>query len=72
MPEHDFVDIGSRNAGIGERFVGDTDHKAFDGLGVELAERRVRPSDDAGCHGRSPYCASDRFYPIGRDSSLRE
>ena len=50
MPEHDLVDIGGRNAGIGKRLVRDLDHEAFDGLGIELAERRMRPSDDAGCH----------------------
>ena len=54
MPEHDLVDIGGGNAGVRQRFVGDADHEALDGLGIELAERRMRPSDDAGCHGRSP------------------
>ena len=54
MAEHDLVDVGGRDAGIGQRLVGDPDDEAFDGLGVELAERRMRPSDDAGGHGRSP------------------
>ena len=26
-------------------------NEALDGFGIELAERRMRPSDDAGCHG---------------------
>src|SRR6266571_8352241 len=55
MSEHDFIDIGSGNAGIGECVGSDPDHQALDGLGIELAERRVRPSDDAGCHGHSPW-----------------
>ena len=29
----------------------DAGDEAFDGFGVELAERRMRPSDDAGGHG---------------------
>src|SRR5450759_2512923 len=57
MPEHDFIDIGSRNAGVGERVDGDADHEALDGLGIELAERRVRPSNDTGCHGVLPSLA---------------
>src|SRR5713101_3739972 len=51
MPEHDFIDVRGRDTGISERVDGDADHKTLDGLGIELAERRVRPSDDAGCHG---------------------
>src|ERR1700676_1493230 len=58
MPQHDLVDIGGRNAGIGDGVGGDPDDEALDGFGVELTERRVRPSDDAGCHGRSPCCRS--------------
>src|SRR5439155_3264178 len=50
MPEHDLVDIGSRNAGVGERLVGNLDNEALDGFGIELSEWRMRPSDDAGCH----------------------
>src|SRR5471032_1806330 len=58
MAEHDFIDIGSRDAGVGQRFVGDADHEALDGLGIEFPERRVRPSDDAGCHGGVSYVSS--------------
>src|SRR5919109_918675 len=54
MPQHDLVDIGSRNAGISERLVRHLDHEALDRFGIELAEWRMRPSDDAGCHGTSP------------------
>src|ERR1700761_4282037 len=54
MPEYDFVDIAGRNAGIGQRLIGDLDDKTFNGLGVEFTERRVRPSNDAGGHGQSP------------------
>ena len=54
MAEHDLVDIAGRDAGIGQRLVGDLDHEAFDGLGVELSEGRMRPSNDAGSHGGSP------------------
>jgi hypothetical protein len=50
MPEQDLVDIGGANAGIRDRLVRDLDYKALDGFGIEFAERRVRPSDDAGCH----------------------
>jgi hypothetical protein len=56
MPKHDLIDIRCRNTGIGQRVGGDPDHQALDGLGIEFTERRVRPSDDAGCHGRSPCC----------------
>ncbi len=54
MPEHDFIDVAGGNAGIGQRLGRDLHHEALDGFGVEFSERRVRPSDDAGCHGRSP------------------
>src|SRR6202163_3372477 len=63
MPEYDLVDIGSRNPGVGQRIGRDLDHKALDGLGVELAEWRMRPSHDAGCHGRSPCSGSGRYVP---------
>ena len=42
------------DAGIGQRIGRDADDEAFHRLCVELAKRRVRPSDDAGCHGCSP------------------
>src|SRR6202171_5597674 len=58
MPEHDLVDIAGGNTGVSERLVGDADHQALHGLGIELAERRMRPSDDAGCHGCSPIIAA--------------
>ena len=54
MPEHDLIDVAGGDAGISQRLVGDLDDEALDGLGIELSERRVRPSNDAGCHGRSP------------------
>src|ERR1700682_4684954 len=60
MPEHDLVDIAGGNTGVRQRFVGDADDEALDRLGIELAERRVRPSDDAGCHGCSPIIAASR------------
>ena len=61
MAEHDLVDVCGGNAGIGQRIGRNLDHEALDGFGVELAEWRVRPSDDAGCHGRSPCFGSARF-----------
>ena len=61
MPEHDLVDIASRNAGIGQRLVRNPDHQALDGFGIEFSERRMRPSDDAGCHGCSPVIAAIRL-----------
>src|SRR2546430_17618372 len=61
MPEHDFVDVFGGDAGVGQRIGRDLDYEALDGFRVELAERRVRPSDDAGCHGRSPCLGSGRF-----------
>src|SRR5439155_11364186 len=48
------IDVGSRNAGVSQRVVRDADYETLDGFGIELAERRVRPSDDAGCHGGAP------------------
>src|SRR5712691_6926560 len=54
MPEHDFIDVSSGDAGVRQRVGGNPDHQALDGLGIELAEWRMRPSDDAGCHGGSP------------------
>jgi hypothetical protein len=56
MPEHDLIDIGRRNAGICKRVGGDPDGQTLHGFGIELTKRRVRPSDDTGCHGRSPCC----------------
>ena len=61
MPKHDLIDIGGGNAGVREGLVGNPDHEAFDGFGVELAERRMRPSDDAGCHGCLPETAANRL-----------
>ena len=61
MAEHDLVDVCGGNAGIGQRIGRNLDHEALDGFRVELAEWRVRPSDDAGCHGRSPCFGSGRF-----------
>jgi hypothetical protein len=52
MPEHDLIDIVRGDAGVKQRLIGDLDHKAFNGLGVKLPEWRMRPSDDAGSHGR--------------------
>src|SRR3979411_2428155 len=65
MSEHDLIEIAGRDASIGQRIGRDLDHKALDGLGVELAEWRMRPSHDAGCHGRSPCSGSGRYvtYP---------
>jgi len=55
MSEHDLVDVAGGNAGICQRLGRDLDDEAFHGLGIEFAEWRVRPSDDAGSHGRSPW-----------------
>src|SRR6185437_7901730 len=66
MAEHDLVDIAGGNAGIRQRLVGDLDHEAFHGLGVEFSEGRMRPSNDAGSHGGSPLIRSDvRSSPSG-------
>src|SRR5215470_15345951 len=54
MAEHDLVDVARGDAGIGQRLVCHLHDQAFDGFGVEFSERRMRPSDDAGCHGWSP------------------
>jgi hypothetical protein len=51
MPEHDLVDISRRNAGICQGLGRNPDHQALDGFGIEFSEWRMRPSDDAGCHG---------------------
>ena len=51
MSEHDLVDVGRRDAGIGERAGRDPHDQALDGLALELAERRMGPSDDASGHG---------------------
>ena len=47
MSEHDFVDVGGRDAGIGERAGRDAHDQALDGFALELSERRMGPSDDA-------------------------
>src|SRR5262245_38932508 len=54
MAKHDLVDIGCGDASVGQGFIRDLDDEAFHGLGVELAEWRMRPPDDAGCHDASP------------------
>jgi hypothetical protein len=51
MSEHDLVDIGRRNAGIGKRLAGDADDQAFHTFRVELSEGGVGPSNDACGHG---------------------
>src|SRR5882762_4797901 len=61
MPEHDLVDIACGNTGIGECFGRHLHHQALDGFRVELPEWRMRPSHDAGYHGRSPCSGSDDF-----------
>ena len=53
VAEQDLVDVAGRDAGIGERFGRHLDDQAFDGFAVKLAERRMRPADDAGGHDRS-------------------
>src|SRR3954452_8869754 len=58
MSEHDFVDVRSRYASIRQRVVGNLDDQAFNGFGIEFSERRMRPSDDAGCHDWSPVFAA--------------
>ena len=64
MPEHDLVDVFGGYAGVGQRIGRHLHHEALDGFRVELAEWRVRPSDDAGCHGRSPYFALPVLKPL--------
>ena len=64
MPEHDLVDIGGRDAGIGERIGRHPHDQALDGFAFELAERRMRPSDDAGGHG--DLLLGDRSYAVAR------
>ena len=54
MAKHNLIDIGGGDARIGKGLVGDLDHQAFDGLGVEFAKGRMRPTDDAGCHDGPP------------------
>jgi hypothetical protein len=51
MAEQDLVDVLGRDPGVGQRLIGDPDDKALHGLCIELAERRVGPTDDAGGHG---------------------
>src|SRR5271167_5078514 len=60
MPEHDLIDIGRRNAGVRQCLVRYPDDETLDGFGIEFAKRRMRPSDDAGCHGRSPQNSANR------------
>src|SRR5204863_8416971 len=59
MTEHDLVDVLGGYARIRQRISRNFDHEALDGFGVEFAEWRVRPPDDAGCHGRSPCFGSE-------------
>ena len=51
MAEHDLIDIGGGNAGIGERIPGDPYDQAFDRLALEPAEGCVSPTHDASGHG---------------------
>ena len=50
VAEDDFVDVFRRNRGVGERLGCDPHDQALDRLAGELAERRMRPSHDAGGH----------------------
>ena len=50
MAEHDLVDLVRADAGMLERVVGDLDDQRFQRLAFELAEARMRPSDDACGH----------------------
>ena len=52
MAEHHLVHILRSDPGMLQRLVGDADDQALDGLGIELAEGRVRPADDTGGHER--------------------
>jgi hypothetical protein len=51
MPQHDLVDIISRDACMRQRLVGDAHDQAFDALGVQLSEGRMRPAHDGSRHG---------------------
>ena len=51
MPEHDLVDIGGGNPGVGERLLGDAHDQALDRLALEPAEGRMSPANDASRHG---------------------
>jgi hypothetical protein len=51
MPEHDLVDIGGGNPGIGERLLGNAHNQALDRLALEPAEGCVSPTHDASGHG---------------------
>ena len=53
MAEHDLVDVLGCNAGVGERLARHPHDQALDRFTGELAEWRMRPSYDAGCHGHS-------------------
>lgn len=55
VPQHDFVDIGRGDAGIGKRLGRGADHQALHRLRIELAKRRVGPSNDTGCHDCFPF-----------------
>jgi hypothetical protein len=46
MAEHDLIDLVGGDAGIDQRVGRDRDDQALDGLGILLAERRMRPAND--------------------------
>ncbi len=50
VAEHDLVDVGGPDAGMGDRLARDPRHQALDGLALEPAEFRMGPSDDASGH----------------------
>jgi hypothetical protein len=51
MTQHDLVDVGSSNPGIGQRFARDAHDQALNRLSFEAAEWGMRPADDASSHG---------------------
>ena len=58
--EKHLVDIGGRDAGIGERALRDFDDQRFDIAPLVPAEFGVRPTDDAPGHRLSPPAAAKR------------
>ena len=64
MAEHDLIDVLGSNAGVGKRAVGDPRHQALDRFTFELAERRVRPANDACRHFRSSLCTAAEIWSL--------
>src|SRR5215216_6112730 len=61
MAENHLVDILGLYPGIGQRIASDAHDHALDRLPVELPERQMRPTYDAGSHGGLRRCLE----PVG-------